>query len=42
MGMMMSDESPESRLQTLTAIGGLITTVAVVMSTLCGKDPWGG
>ena len=41
MSMMVADETPESRLQTLTAIGGFITVVAVVMSTLCGKDPWG-
>jgi hypothetical protein len=39
--MMMADETPEAKLQTSTALAALITTAAVVITTLCNKDPWG-
>ena len=41
MDMMVANESPEAKLQTSIALAALITTVSVVMSTLCNKDPWG-
>ncbi|KAG2439670.1 hypothetical protein HYH02_010552 [Chlamydomonas schloesseri] len=35
-------EAPESKLQTSVVIGGVVTVGAVIVTSLLGKDPWGG
>lgn len=39
---LVEQESPESKLQTSVILGGAVTLGAVVVSSLLGKDPWGG
>ena len=39
--MMVTNDSPEEKLQVITGLGALLTTVSVVICTLCDKDPWG-
>jgi len=38
----VADEAPESKMQTHTFLGGIITAAAVIICTLCNRDPWGG
>lgn len=39
---MVAEEAPEKKLQTSVVLGGALTIGAIVVATLCGKDPWGG
>lgn len=38
---MVAEEAPEKKLQTSVVLGGALTVGAIVVATLCGKDPWG-
>lgn len=38
----MADEPPEAKLQSSALLGGIVCVAAVVTSTLCNEDPWGG
>ena len=39
---LVSEEAPESKIQTSVVLAGAITIGAIVVSTLVGRDPWGG
>lgn len=39
---LLAEEAPEQKLQTSVVFGGAITVGAIIVSTLLGKDPWGG
>ncbi|MEW5314206.1 MAG: hypothetical protein WDW38_005720 [Sanguina aurantia] len=38
----MADEDPFMKIQAQIAFGGLLTIGAVIIASVCGKDPWGG
>jgi len=40
--LVIKNESPEEKLQSSLTIAAIIATISIVISTLCGKDPWGG
>ncbi len=40
--MLVESETPETKVTGALTLAALLTTVSVVITTLCNKDPWGG
>ncbi|GAX80744.1 hypothetical protein CEUSTIGMA_g8179.t1 [Chlamydomonas eustigma] len=40
--LVITNESPDAKLQYSLTVAAIVATMSIVISTLCSKDPWGG